>query len=135
MGINVSGLDVFDTGPFPADGQPVIMEWKNTSPYVLQIHRVVTWGGMTKDRCGDFVAKTRRKSDGAPITAGLGLDRYDNPSGLHQWADDFGENYIGLVPGDSLVLRAKCSDFSGPAGQPLSDTLAHAVVTIFYSVQ
>lgn len=94
---------------YPCDGQIREDRWINEGP-PIRVKRLVTWIGATKGAIVEVSACTYRLSNWMGLSC-VGWDRYAQPTGLHQWAEDFGENWVEISTGDALVLQTWCKQW------------------------
>jgi len=132
---NLRGVQVIDTGPFPAqrfgwsEPRNLVKRWTNDSGAVLDIWQVQVWLGMDIGGRGDFWFTLSRASDGS-VLALTNWDHYRDPTGPHAVHMDYAPNPMTLEPGDALVLV-----YGARRWNPLWPVVmrAHVSVTIWFT--
>ncbi len=114
----------FNTGPFPCDGEMQNLYWHNEGP--IRVKQITVWIGADIGIKADICTCIYRLSDITTLTC-LAWDRYINPTGLHQWTQNFAPDWIELKSGDALLLQGFCDGFNGKTKS------AHIAVWFWYT--
>ena len=114
-----------NTGQVPCDNTVQVIEWVNPHPYTVKIKSISVWMGLifgAKADQGLWVENYRG------VFARYANDRYANPSdqNLNTWT--FGEDWVAIPAGSSLVVNHQCYLIPG---FPFSPT--HVLVTFLYT--
>lgn len=118
---------VLVVGPFPADGVVRRTSW--TAEEHLHIKRVQTWigtAGCTPGQPFPSVDTFTTVFGANKVLSFVGLDHYTNFTGLHQWVEDMGEDWVDMQAGDEIVVEHASTAL---AGLPSS---SHTQVIIWY---
>lgn len=114
-----------DTGLFPCDLTSKDVYWFNEGP-AIKVKQVTVWLGLRINGKADMAVCVYRLTDGTILSC-VGWDRYSNPTGLHQWTQNFAPDYINLETEDGLGLQASCSGLNSITKQ------GHVVVKFWYT--
>lgn len=100
-----------DTSAFYCNRQLQELRW--TAPENIRVKQVTVWIG------ADGVSPTEADigtclftENGTTLTC-VGWDHYANPSGLHQWSQNFAPDWIKVKRGQDIILQAFCNGFNG----------------------
>lgn len=97
--------------------------WTNEGP-PIHIKSSVLWMGAARGSTGDMQA-TLFKLSTATVINYFGWDRYKNPSSPHQIEKSFGDDWVELLPGDSLSLQYFCN-------MSPRESYGHVVATVWF---
>ncbi len=114
---------IFDSKPYPADGEVCSLVWKNNTGHRILIRKSYLWAGMYKDGVADIDVQIER-GDGS-IVAKLQWDHYADPVGPVA-RDDYFTPYIALGADESLTMTYRATAISTP-------TVAHIQFVIWWT--
>jgi len=98
-----------------ADGQQHIVEWTNPETCTIKIKKTLIWCGMSKGQISDFGAHLVTIPGGLYVSV-VGWDHYCDPTGLHQFVNDFHGDHMSLKVGEKLRLIAFATSENVPPG-------------------
>jgi len=113
-----------NTDPFNCNNKLQDIRWINEGP-PIKIKQLTVWIGAQTGTIADIAACVYKVSTGT-LLAAVGWDHYGNPKGLHQWTQDFGDNWVTIGTGDAISLQSFCNGFNGRSRK------AHAQAWVYY---
>jgi hypothetical protein len=114
---------IFDSKPYPADGDECQLVWTNHTGRRILIRKSYLWAGMFKDGVADIDVQIER-GDGS-IVAKLQWDHYADPVGPVA-RDDYFTPYMVLGAGESLTMTYRAASIVTP-------TVAHVQFVVWWT--
>lgn len=111
-GNNLISCQIFDTGPFAADGKTYSIEWNPGRDIKVVASKI--WTGVTMGGILDIACVLSRKSDGS-ILQSYGWDHYTDPTAPnHGQYINFSPYYFTIGQNDALRLSYGSTAFNPP---------------------
>lgn len=98
---------------FACDGQQHVYEWANDEKQDIKIKKCLIWCGMSKGQISDFGAHVVRLPDSKYINV-VGWDHYEDPGGLHQFMNDFHNDWVTVKANGGVRLIAFATSENQP---------------------
>lgn len=109
-------MDLTSFQPFPyfvypaANDAYTTVTWANTSGRTLKVRKAYLWTGIDLGGVCDTDVSVRRASD-QTLLCRVAWDHYAQPTAESGKVFDFGDNYITILPGESLTMTYMTNGF------------------------
>lgn len=122
---DIKSVEVFNTGPYLADGVRRTQQWRNTTSRPVRILSTYLWTGVNMGGKMDTHVEVRRDRDGTYLNL-LAWDHYADPvAPNHGRMMTYAPGHLLLEPDETITIAY----FSNPAGPAVP---AHHVCTIWF---
>ncbi len=107
--------EIFNTGPFPCNGSPVVQEWTNQGPWTMYLYSARIFHGRDYGVIADYHTEVKKYNSSGSIVALFQNDAYDM-GGHREQETNYAGHYQVLLPGEKLYLFTYCSQFFATGG-------------------